>query len=173
MSFQIKYNGRTSTGAVNYEVVVKCEEGIAILRDMTAPELLSGREFPTNFVPYNQPTRTGPSASRLRQSATRQERRTAEALGGHRQTGSGSKHGYKGDGRVEGKYRIESKFTQADSFRVSLSDLSKIRSECSNTEVPIFEVEFREKGTLRTKDKWALIPWATLEKLVNAAIDDK
>lgn len=110
----------------------------------------------------------GPSKQRLRKIATLQERETSEALGGYRQTGSGSRRGYKGDGRIFGRFRIENKFTQAKEFRLKLAELRKIRAECSGQEVPIFNVQFREEGTLRILDSWALIPWSEWEKRANA-----
>ena len=112
----------------------------------------------------------GPSKQRLRRVATQQERKT-EALGGHRQSGSGSRVGYKGDGRVIGRYRIENKFRTAKSYRVDLAELRKIRAECQGTETPVFDIEFREKGTLEVLDNWVLIPRTTFEEL-NAASDD-
>lgn len=112
----------------------------------------------------------GTSKQRLRRAATQQERK-AEALGGHRQSGSGARPGYKSDGRVIGRFRIENKFTTAQSFRLKLAELRKIRAECQGSETPVFDVEFREKGTLKVLDNWVLIPRAEWEKL-NAASDD-
>lgn len=104
------------------------------------------------------------SKQRMRRAATQQERETAEALGGYRQTGSGARQGYKGDGRVFGRFRIENKFTTRLSFSVKLRELTKIRAECAAQEVPIFDVQFKEKGTLKTVEHWALIPWSELKK---------
>jgi hypothetical protein len=113
------------------------------------------------------------SKKRIRRLSAKQERRVAEALGGRAQRGSGSRIGYKGDGRVYGRFRIENKLTFADSYRVTLSDLHKIRSECAGRETPVFEVEFRERnGAVR--DAWVLVPHKDWERLVkNAPADDR
>lgn len=126
-----------------------------------------------NAVPDDVRVQMGPSPKRVRASVTRQERTVAESLGGHRQTGSGARPRHKGDGRVEGKFRIENKMTRTESIRVPLSDLRKIRAECSPGEVPIYEVQFRDKHTLAVKEQWALVPWSEWEKRVREANDDR
>ncbi len=108
---------------------------------------------------------------RLRRAATKQENEI-ERMGGRRQSGSGARPGYKGDGRVDGRYRLENKFTQAASLRVKLSDLTKLRGECEGLEVPVFAIQFKEKGTLRTLDDWVLIPRKEFERLANEADND-
>ncbi len=108
----------------------------------------------------------------LKKAATKQEESTASDLGGHRQTGSGARAGHKGDGRVFGRFRIENKFTTAKSFGLKLAELTKIRAECAALEVPIFDVQFKDKGTLRTLDHWALVPWAEWKKRANVQTDD-
>lgn len=113
----------------------------------------------------------GPSKQRLRRSATNQERSTAEALGGSRQTGSGARRGHKGDGRVFGRFLIENKFTQAKEFRLKLADLRKARAECTGQEVPVFNVQFREPHTLMVLDNWALVPWSEWEKRKDVEAD--
>lgn len=116
--------------------------------------------YQTNTIFFEQLGRgLQPSPAVRRAAVNRQERRCAEELGGHRQTGSGAVRGIKGDGRVFGKYRIENKSTTSKSFDLKLSDLQKIRSHCAGLEVPIFEVEFQEKITFRPIEKWALVPW--------------
>ena len=179
MILHSKYKGLSPDGRYTYDLIIRVPsvpDGLAIVRDVTSEDLISGRELEAEFVAYGQPEfkfgQVGPSRATVRASVTRQERRVAEGLGGHRQTGSGSRRGHKGDGRVEGSYRIENKMTRAESFRVTLNDLQKIRSECEGLEVPVFEVEFRDRHTLRPKEKWALVPWEIWEKLANAADDD-
>jgi hypothetical protein len=110
----------------------------------------------------------GPSRQRLKKASMQQEEETARALGGHRQTGSGARAGHKGDGRVFGRFRIENKFTTAKEFRLKLAELRKIRAECSNQEIPVFDVQFKERDTLKTIDHWALVPWSEWEKRANA-----
>lgn len=102
--------------------------------------------------------------SRRRRAVTLQERSRSEEIGGRRQTGSGAKTHYKADGRVDGEYRIECKSTTSKSFVVKLGDLTKIRSECAGLEVPLFEIEFWDKGTLQPLDRWVLVPWDAWRK---------
>lgn len=106
----------------------------------------------------------GVSHKRLRHAATQQEELDARGLGGHRHSGSGSRPGYKGDGRVIGRFRTESKTTTAKSFSVTLADLRKVRSECEGLEVPVFFVQFVERGTLKPIDEWVLVPKREWEK---------
>lgn len=101
-----------------------------------------------------------------------QEETSAADLGGHRQTGSGSRIGYKGDGRVFGRFRIENKFSTGKEFRLKLADLRKIRAECAALEVPVYDVQFRDAGTLKVIDHWALVPWSEWKKRANVQADD-
>lgn len=110
----------------------------------------------------------GPSRQRIKRASMQQEEETARALGGHRQTGSGARPGYKGDGRVMGRFRIENKFTTAKEFRLKLAELRKIRAECSGQEVPVFDVQFKDKDTLKLIDHWVLVPWNEWERRANA-----
>jgi hypothetical protein len=109
-----------------------------------------------------------PKAKRIKRISMKQEKRVEE-LGGGRQSGSGSRSGYKGDGRIRGRYRIENKFTTSESYRVELAELTKIRSECTDLEVPVFEVQFREKNSMAVRDEWVLIPRKEWEKHVHAS----
>jgi hypothetical protein len=163
------------TGEVLYEFwvrVPRCFDGLAVIHDVALSRLAYGQEY-TGFVnEYGSQTPLAPSRQRVRKAVSKQEKKTAEALGGERQAGSGARFN-KGDGRVIGKYRIENKSTTRESFRVTYNDLQKIRSEAASLEVPVFVVEFQEKQTLRTKDKWVMVPWSEWEKLANAPRNDQ
>jgi len=111
-----------------------------------------------------------PSRKRMKRASMKQEEEFAGELGGHRQSGSGSRRGNKGDGQVldqaavdalegaPGRYRTENKFSTCASMTLHLVDLQKIRSECRGREVPVFNVQFKDRATLRTLDDWVLIP---------------
>lgn len=143
--------------------------------------LVSGAEV-TGLVhaPSGQGLRT--SHKRLRRTSMQQEQEVAESLGGRRQSGSGARPGNKGDGQVlaqgvidnleggPGRFRIENRFVTAESYRLKLSDLKKIRAECTGRETPVFNIQFREKGTLRPLDDWVLVPRREWEAL--AQTDD-
>ena len=102
-----------------------------------------------------------------KQRSSRQERRRIEAVGGRSHVGSGAFAGHKSDGSTD-KWRMENKFTTAQSYRVTLSDIHKLRSECRNGQAPVFNVDFQEKRTGATKESWVLIPHKEWERLVNA-----
>ena len=139
--------------------------GKEVIFDTTINELIN--EGVTKFFPeLKKSLKT--SHKRLKHASMQQEQKSAEALGGRRQSGSGARPGNKGDGRVRGRFRIENKFTTAESFRVKLAELRKLRAECEGLEVPIFDVQFKEKVTLRTIDNWVLVPRDHWEKLANA-----
>jgi len=176
LTLSCRYKGPAELGGEpQYEIIVRvprCMPGVGVVKNVDMSAFMQGQDY-TGFVyEFGNTTPLAPSKQRVRRSVTKQEITTAESLGGRRQSGSGAKDGHKGDGRVVGKYRIENKMTTAASARVQLKDLQKIRAECQGLEVPVFEIEFREKQTLRTKDKWALVPWSEWEKLANAAGND-
>lgn len=102
----------------------------------------------------------------IKRRATRQERQRIEAIGGRRHSGSGSFAGNKSDGSTD-RWRMENKFTTAESYRVTLADLLKLRSECRGFQAPVFNVEFQEK-TGAVKETWVLVPAADWERLVHA-----
>lgn len=111
---------------------------------------------------------------KLRRKAMKVEDKLAEDIGGRRHKGSGSLSYLKGDVRLRGRVRAESKFTQSGSYRVNLADLWKIASECAPGEVPAFDVTFVEPRTLKERDSWVLIPrseWQRLLEVDGAASD--
>jgi len=178
MTLRGEYKGRDAYGVLRYDLTVSLPdvpEGIAVLYGVCEQDLMSGKTLLSDFCEVKKEeykVRMGPSIRRVRDSVTRQERRIAESLGGHRQSGSGARPGYRGDGRVEGKFRIENKMTRSASIRIPLADLRKIRSECGSGEVPLYEIEFRDKNTLEVKEAWILVPWKEWEKRANATDDD-
>jgi hypothetical protein len=66
---------------------------------------------------------------------------------------------------------MENKFTTAESRRVELKELRKLRSECLNGQVPVFNIDFQDKHTGATKESWVLIPTKEWERLANAEND--
>lgn len=147
-------------------VEVRTQGLTAVLRD-TVQSFWSGV---TGFFDEPVGSRLKTKAKRIKRVSVAQERRSAESMGGRRQSGSGAKNHARGDGRVPGKFRFENKFTTAASFSMKLKDLRKLRSECAGLEQPVFEVEFREKPTMRVLDRWVLIDrkyWEQLEREAN------
>ena len=114
-----------------------------------------------------------PNHKRIKRATIKQETKVAEDLGGHRQRGSGAVPWRKGDGRVDGKYRIENKTCLIKGIRVERADLTKIRSECSPGEVPLFQIDFTNRQTLRVEDQWVLVPFEHWKAVVGAASDDQ
>jgi hypothetical protein len=110
----------------------------------------------------------GPVVSRsVRRRVREQERTIAQDLGGFPQRGSGNQPGFKGDFRVKGRYRGEAKLTEASQYILKHETLEKIRSECDGLERPVVVVSFVERGTLREKDAWAIIPYEDFQDLAN------
>lgn len=107
------------------------------------------------------------SAKTVRTRSSKQERKRIEAIGGRAHVGSGAFVGHKSDGSTD-RWRMENKFTTTSSYRVTLDDLNKLRSECTYSQSPVFNVDFQDKSTGKTKDSWVLIPSKEFERLVNA-----
>jgi len=99
----------------------------------------------------------------------KQEIDLAEDLGGKVQLNSGAVVGSKGDVRVKGEYRVEAKFTAANSYKLDLDELYKIASECEGREKPLFVVDFLDKHTKKPKDRFAILPYDQLKELIDAA----
>jgi hypothetical protein len=107
---------------------------------------------------------------RMKQLADKQEREVMDDLGGRTQPASGARSGYKGDGRVYDRFRVEAKFTFAKAFSLTRAVLNKIRGECAGKETPALVVDFKDKRTGRTDDRWVVIPYKVWKK--DAAADD-
>lgn len=112
-------------------------------------------EFPEQKSPGARPP-----SERLRKRARKSELVIAEDIGGKAQKNSGALPWAKGDVRLRGKHRIESKTTQTKSYHVTRRELDKIRSECSFGEKPAFVIVFINPSTFREDDKWVLQPYA-------------
>lgn len=115
-------------------------------------------------------TRSAPS-HRTKKLSQNQEREIMEDIGGRTQPASGARSGYKGDGRLYGRVRMEAKLTTVNTFGLKSSDLSKIRGECVGNEKPALIVDFKDKRTGQTKDRWAVIPYEQWKDIVNASDD--
>lgn len=100
-----------------------------------------------------------------------QEEEIMTGIGGHRQAGSGSRPGYKSDGRLYNRVRMEAKYTTSKSYKLNHADLNKIRGECQGTEKPVLILDFKDPFTGRTTDRWAIIEYSEWEKYINAMQD--
>jgi len=107
-----------------------------------------------------------------RRLAQRQDRHVMAALGGRVQPASGSLPGYKGDGRIFDQHRIETKYTEARSYSLDLKNLWKIAGECEGNERPLFIIDYLERGTHKLRGRYAVIPFADLEKLIHDTSDE-
>lgn len=112
------------------------------------------------------PLRRPPTNSE-KELSTRDEEEIARLIGGKRHKGSGNYAHLKGDGRKRGVLRFESKTTKGRQFHVELSDLNKIRQECSAGEKPAFIISFRERQTKRLLDRWVLTPFEDWHEVHN------
>lgn len=103
---------------------------------------------------------------RIRKLSQKQERGVMTELGGRTQPGSGSRPGHKGDGRIFDKYRIEMKLTMSRTFALTRDILNKIRGECSGKEEPVVVVDFKDKATGRTEDRWCVIQYKEFKRII-------
>lgn len=107
-----------------------------------------------------------------RRISQRQERDIMSKLGGRVQPASGSLRGHKGDGRVFGVYRVEAKYTTAQTYKLDVRDLWKIAGECEQGEAPLFIIDYKEEGTHRTRGRFVVVPFDYFQKVTGHAIDD-
>lgn len=103
-------------------------------------------------MPRRPPTRHD------RRLADAQSRKLAADTGSRTQPASGALPGAKGDGRLMGEFRVESKFTRNKTFRVTRDLLDKISGECGYHEYPVLDIEFKDSNG-RTEDRWVAIPY--------------
>ena len=147
----IDYNGT--------DLIIELFEGMATATKKIEDFYSGGRaDF---FVSLEQPDYTKgrrPPDRGAKRRSQRQERKLAHDIGGRAQPGSGSQPGAKGDIRKRGEARVESKFTQAKSYRVERKTLDKIRGEAAFGEVPSLDIEFQDPAG-RPEDRWVLIPY--------------
>lgn len=130
---------------------------------------VQGEEHTLILMEVHRSAKGAPSA-KVKKRSKKQERTVMDSLpGGRVQPGSGSRPGYKGDGRVYNRIRVEMKSTtKQDMSIVDRNVLNKIRSECTGREKPIVVVDFADKKSGRVEDRWALIEFKELEKILNA-----
>lgn len=99
-----------------------------------------------------------------------QEQEVMKKIGGRRQPASGAFRD-KGDGRLCNHLRMEAKFTRAKQFTLKQSTISKLRTECSDTEYPLIVLDFKNREG-RTYDRLAILPFTQWEKMHAATYDD-
>ncbi len=106
------------------------------------------------------------TAKTKKRRSQKQERKRIEGVGGRAHVGSGAFSGHKSDGSTD-RWRMENKFTTARSYRVTLDDLTKLKSECRNSQRPVFNIDFQNKRTGETSESWVLVrhkDWETMER---------
>lgn len=150
--FQGKCDACACSGVVSYEATIDGVKGTSMpvcMKCMLEKAITIIVRDP-EYGPHDRKT--------LLKISKNQEKDIAKSIGGITHGGSGNQKHYKGDVRLQGKTRIEAKFTMKQSYRVDLKDLHKIRSECTLGETPAFEVCFVDKMTKKPLEKWVMIP---------------
>lgn len=110
------------------------------------------------------------SAKHIKEISRKQEQSVMSKLdGGRAQTGSGARAGYKSDGVVFDKIRMEAKFTFARAFKLELFELMKLAGECEGRERPVFVVDFKEKGTARLKGRFVILHDSDFQRMAHVA----
>lgn len=105
---------------------------------------------------------------RVRALSRKQERTVMSDLGGRVMPASGARAGYKGDGRVFDRIRVEMKESFSSTFRLTREILNKIRGECAGKEEPVVVVDFKDKRTGGTEDRWCVIEYKVLKRIMDA-----
>jgi hypothetical protein len=155
-------------GGPIYKLIINVEDIEAVL-DPYCPNCLLNRVM-HGFVAEEIKSRM--SAKKIRRASRKQEQQIMDGIGGRVQPGSGCVDGYKSDGRLKGRVRVEAKFTFGTIFSVKRADLDKIRGECQGRERPAFVIDFKERASGKTQDRWVLVPHKDWESMINAAADD-
>lgn len=109
-----------------------------------------------------------PILKRQNRLSRAQEIEVAVELSADVQRASGALAGSKGDIRKKGSLRVEAKFTEAGSFTLKLDELEKIASECHGRERPVLVLDFKEKGTGKLKDRFAVVRFNDAKEMLNA-----
>jgi len=112
-------------------------------------------------------------ARKIRKVSRHQEEKIMAGIGGRTQPGSGCVPGYKSDGRLKGRVRVEARFTYGTIYSVKRQDLDKIRGECQGHEKPALVIDFKDRATSKTQDSWVLMPHKEWERMINALADDR
>lgn len=110
---------------------------------------------------------------RQKKLSRNQEVEVALELNASVQRASGALKGSKGDGRRKGVLRFEAKYTEADSYQLKLAELEKIAAECHGRERPIMVVDFKQKGTGRLRDRFAVVRFDDAKEMFNAVGHDR
>lgn len=147
------------------EIRVRADDGVGTTGRIPW-SVAFGQEYTIILEPPNGPGMYV-SPKEVKRRSRRQEEKRIGAIGGRAHAGSGSFIGHKSDGSTD-RWRMENKYTTAKSYRVTLADLTKLRSECRNAQAPVFNVEFQDKHTGQVKETWVLVPASEWERLVNA-----
>lgn len=124
-----------------------------------------------DLAPQRTPCR--PRLRRQKRLSQQQELDIALELSAVVQKASGALPGLKGDGRRKGVLRFEAKYTEAGSYTLKLSDLEKIASECHGRERPVLVLDFKERGTGKLRDRFAVVRFDDAKEMFNAAGHDR
>lgn len=138
--------------------------------DKTPPICPACQETETHKLTLMVPESKVPRApsKRMRQLSRKQERTVMEELGGRVMPASGSLPAHKGDGRIYNRARLEMKECFGLAFSLTRDILNKIRGECSGREEPIVVLDFKDKATGRTEDRWAVIEYKMLKRFLES-----
>jgi hypothetical protein len=143
--------------------------------DKTKPICPACQETETHKLVLMTPESKIPRAPsrRVKHLSQKQEREVMAELGGRVMPASGSKPGYKGDGRVFDVARVEMKEVFSKTFNLTRDILNKIRGECSGKEVPVVVVDFKDKATGRTEDRWCVLEFKLLKGFLDGSVDNR
>jgi hypothetical protein len=112
-----------------------------------------------------------PGTGKAQAHGTKAERRLSKRLDARLTPASGALQGAKGD-MVRGEWRIESKSTVKDSYRLTLETLCKASDEATEQgEVPAVAVQFVTRdGRLRRSGGWVVVPEYVFRELIEVDV---
>jgi hypothetical protein len=150
--------------------VVTCGSAV----DRTKPSCSACQETEVQRLVLMTPESKVPRAPsrRVRKLSAKQEREVMADLGGRTQPASGSKAGYKGDGRVYNRIRVEMKETFGLAFNLTRGILDKIRGECTGREEPVVVIDYKDRISGRTEDRWCVIEYKVLSRILEATKEE-
>lgn len=101
------------------------------------------------------------------QHGQKAEKKLSKRLDARLTKGSGASHRTDKADMVRGEFRIESKATEKDTYRVGYETLCKVAQEAAEQgEVPALAIQFvRADGALRATGGWVCIPEYVFKEL--------
>lgn len=143
------------------------------IRCLVTDAEIEGEVLLVELAADGPPKRRRATLQRQKKLSRDQEVDIALELGATVQRASGALSGSKGDGRRKGVLRFEAKYTESNSYQLKLEELEKIAGECHGRERPVMVVDFKQKGTGRLRDRFAVLRFDDAKEIFNVVGHDR